>query len=176
MRKLLFAVVVAMFAVSCYRADESAELNITYKDGTTEVKTVALEAKGGLFSEKYLHLCIAPEALVGVAKVVVTPSIARANEGEEGYFVADDGFLYGFNHPDLDNSRRVSKFFRLAMSCLKTERGSYLAICKDLGFESVQVYTHKGGEYAFSYEYDLSKCGAYEPLVIDSATGEMLNK
>ena len=167
MKKLLLAVCVLLVTVACYSADESAELNITYKDGTTEVKSVALEAKGGLFGERYLHLCIEPSALEGVATIVVTPSIARAVEGEEGYFVADDGLLYGFKHPNLNNSRRVSKNFRLAMSCLKTERGAYLAISKELGFESVQVYTRKDCDYAFSYEYDLSKCGAYEPLVID---------
>ena len=168
MRKLLFAVVAMCAFVACYNADESAELNITYKNGTTEVKTVKLEAKGGLLGERYLHLCIEPSALENVDKVVVTPSIARAAEGDEGCFIADDGFLYGFNHPTLTEEYfRKSKHFRLAMSCLKTERGTYLAISKGLGFESVQVYTLKKGNYAFSYEYDLSKCGAYEPLVID---------
>lgn len=168
MKKLLLAVCVLLVTVACYSADESAELNITYKDGTTEVKSVAFEAKGGLFGEHHLHLCIEPSELEGVDKVVVTPSFARATEGEEGYFVADDGFLYGFNHPTLtkDYSRK-STFFRLAMSCLKTERGAYLAISKELGFESVQVYNLKNGNYSFSYEYDLSKCGAYESLVID---------
>lgn len=168
MKKLLLAVCVLLATVACYSADESVELNITYKDGTTEVKTVALEAKGGLFSERYLHLCIEPSALESVATIVVTPSFARAIEGEEGYFVADDGFLYGFKHPNLTKDYfRKSKHFRLAMSCLKTKRGSYLAISKGLGFESAQVYTLKQGNYALSYEYDLSKCGAYEPLVID---------
>ena len=168
MKRFLFTVVVAMFAISCCSSDESAELNITYKDGATEVKTVKLEVKGGLFCEKYLHLCIEPSALENVATVVITPSMARATEGEEGYFVADDGFLYGFKHPNLTKDYfRKSKHFRLAMSCLKTERGTYLAISKGLGFESVQLYTLKQGNYAFSYEYDLSKCGAYEPLVID---------
>ena len=168
MKKLLFAVLVAMVAMSCYRADESAELNITYKDGSAEVKVVPLEVKGGFLCEKYLHLCIEPAALEGVKKVIITPSIAHATEGEEGYFVADDGFLYGFKHPDLTGDYfRRSTFFRLAMSCIKTERGAYLGISKGLGFESVQTYTLKNGNYAFSYEYDLSKCGAYEPLVID---------
>ena len=168
MKKLLLAVCVLLATVACYSADESVELNITYKDGTTEVKTVALEAKGGLFSERYLHLCIEPSALESVATIVVTPSFARAIEGEEGYFVADDGFLYGFKHPNLTKDYfRKSKHFRLAMSCLKTKRGTFLAISKELGFESAQVYTLKQGNYALSYEYDLSKCGAYEPLVID---------
>ena len=93
MKKLLLAVVIMLASVACYRADESVELNITYKDGTTEVKTVALEAKGGLFGERHLHLCIEPSALENVVTIVVTPSFARATEGEEGYFVADDGFL-----------------------------------------------------------------------------------
>ena len=168
MRKLLFAVVAMCAFVACYNADESVELNITYKDGTTEVKTVELEAKGGLLGERHLHLCIEPSTLANVDKVVVTPSFARATEGDEGYFIADDGFLYGFKHSNLtEDYFRKSKFFRLAMSCLKTERGTYLAISKELGFESVQVYNLKNGNYSFSYEYDLSKCGAYEPLVID---------
>ena len=168
MKRLLLAVAVLFALASCYRADESAELNITYKDGTTEVKSAKLEAKGGLFGERYLHLCIEPSELENVATIVVTPSFARATEGEEGYFVADDGFLYGFKHPNLTKDYfRKSTFFRLAMSCLKTERGAYLAISKELGFESVQVYNLKNGNYSFSYMYDLSKCGAYEPLVID---------
>ena len=168
MKKLLLAVAVLLAFVACYRADENVELNITYKDGTTELKTVKLEAKGGLFCEKYLHLCIKPSELENVATVVVTPSFAHATEGEQGYFVAEDGLLYGFNHPTLTKDYfRKTKHFRLAMSGVKTERGTYLAISKGLGFESVQLYTLKQGNYAFSYEYDLSKCGAYEPLVID---------
>ena len=167
MRKLLLVMVVAFAFVACYSADESAELNITYKDGTTEVKTVALEAKGGLFGERHLHLCIEPSALEGVARVVVTPSFARANDGEEGYFVAEDGLLYGFKHAGMQEFKRDAKNLRMSMSCLKTERGAYLAIAKSLQFESIQTYRHKDGKYTFSYDYDISKCGAYEPLVID---------
>ena len=167
MKKLLLATVILLATVACYNADENAELNITYKDGTTEVKTVKLKAKGGLFSERYLHLCIEPSALEGVARVVVTPSFARANDGEEGYFVAEDGLLYGFKHAGMQEFKRDAKNLRMSMSCLKTERGAYLAIAKSLQFESIQTYRHKDGKYTFSYDYDLSKCGAYEPLVID---------
>ena len=167
MRKLLFAMAVMFAFVACHSADESAELNITYKDGTTEVKTVALEAKGGLFGERHLHLCIEPSALEGVARVVVTPSFARANDGEEGYFVAEDGLLYGFKHAGMQEFKRDAKNLRMSMSCLKTERSAYLAIAKSLQFESIQTYRHKDGKYTFSYDYDISKCGAYEPLVID---------
>ena len=167
MKRLLLAVAVLFALASCYRADESAELNITYKDGTVEVKSVALEAKGGLFGERYLHLCIEPSALEGVDKIVVTPSFARANDGEEGYFVADDGLLYGFKHAGMKEMKRDSKQLRMSMSCLNTERGAYLAIAKSLQFESIQTYRHKEGEYSFSYIYDLKCCGAYEPLIID---------
>ena len=62
---------------------------------------------------------------------------------------------------------RQAKNLRMSMSCINTLHGAYLAILKGLEFESIQRYHHKDGEYSFSYQYDLSKCGAYEPLVID---------
>lgn len=168
MKKLIFAVVAMLVAVSCCKSNESAELVITTKDGSTITKTFPLEWRGCLCGDKRLQLNVAPEELKDADKVVVTASVARANEGEEGYFVADDGILYRFKHPDMTGERRrISTRLRLAMSCLKTERGAYLAILEDLAFESIQVYNFKDGKYWFSYEYDLSKCGAYEPLVID---------
>lgn len=168
MKKVIFAIVAMLFAVSYCKANESAELIITAKDGSIVTKIVPLEVLVSSSGESRLQLKVAPEVLKDADKVVVTASMARASEGEEGYFVADDGLLYRFKHPNLTaERRRVSKHHRLAMSCLKTERGTYLAILEGLGFESIQVYNYKDGKYWFSYEYDLSKCGAYEPLVIN---------
>ena len=164
MKKLMFAVVAMLVAVSCCKTNESVELQITYKDGTTATEVRPL-AK--CCFKDYIRFELSTEELADVARVVVTPSMARANDGEEGYFVAEDGLLYGFKHAGMEDKKRDAKNLRLSMSCLKTERGAYLAIAKSLQFESIQTYRHKEGKYTFSYDYDLSKCGAYEPLVID---------
>ena len=164
MKKLIFAVVAMLVAVSCCKVQESVELQITYKDGTTvtEVRPLAK-----CCFKDYIRFELSTEELADVARVVVTPSMARANDGEEGYFVAEDGLLYRFKHAGMEDKKRDAKNLRLSMSCLKTERGAYLAIAKSLQFESIQTYRHKEGKYTFSYDYDLSKCGAYELLVID---------
>ena len=167
MKKLLFAVVVAFVAMSCCNSNESVELQITYKDGTSVTEVLPLKFKGCISGKKYLHFEMSKEELADVAKLVVTPSFARANDGEEGYFVAEDGLLYGFKHAGMKEYKRDAKNLRLSMSCIKTEQGAYLVIAKSLQFESIQTYRHKEGKYSFSYEYDLSKCGAYEPLIID---------
>ena len=167
MKKILFAVVVAFVAMSCCNSNESVELQITYKDGTSVTEVLPLKFKGCISGKKYLHFEMSKEELADVAKLVVTPSFARANDGEEGYFVAEDGLLYGFKHAGMKEYKRDAKNLRLSMSCIKTEQGAYLVIAKSLQFESIQTYRHKEGKYSFSYEYDLSKCGAYEPLIID---------
>ena len=164
MKKLIFAVIAILLAVACCNSNESVELQITYKDGTTATEVRNL--KKCCFKD-YIRIELSQAELAEVDKLIVTPSFARATEGEEGYFVADDGFLYAFKHEGMAEKKRMSKNLRLAMSCIKTERGAYLAILKGLEFESIQTYHHKEGKYTFSYEYDLSKCGAYEPLVID---------
>ena len=167
MKKLFFAVVAMLVVVSCsnqVEVSETVELQISYKDGRTSTRLRKLTQEKGA---DYIHLEINPEELANVDKVFITPSFARANDGEEGYFVADDGLLYAFKHEGMSDRMRLSKNLRLSMSCIKTNHGAYLAILKGLEFESIQVYRHKEGKYTFSYEYDLSKCGAYEPLIID---------
>ena len=153
-----------LVAMSCCNSSESIELRITYKDGTTATEVRPLKM---VWFEEYVRLELSSEELADVVKVEVTPSFARATDGEEGYFVAEDGLLYGFKHSGMGEYKRDAKNLRMSMSCLKTERGAYLAIAKSLQFESVQTYRHKEGEYSFSYIYDLEHCGAYEPLVID---------
>ena len=164
MKKLIFAVVAMLVAVSCCEVTESVELKILYKDGTSTTVVHQLER---VWFEDYIRLELSSEELADVAKVEVTPSFARANDGEEGYFVAEDGLLYEFKHSGMGEYKRDAKNLRMSMSCLKTERGAYLAIAKSLQFESIQHYSHKEGKYSFSYIYNLEHCGAYEPLVID---------
>ncbi len=168
MKRLFFAVVALLVAVSCCNSRESANVVITTKDGAEITKVAPLEWKGCLFGDKRLHLELSQEELAEATKVVITPSIAKAKEGEEGYFVMNDGMLCGFKHPTLTGEYRLpSSKFNLSMNCLKTERGTYLAIAEDLVFEGTPVYNFKDGNYSLSFEYDLSRCGAYEPLVID---------
>ena len=93
MKKLVFAVVAMLFVVSCCDSNESVELQITYKDGT--VTTEVRQLKRACF-EEYLRLELSPAELENVDELCVTPSFARAKDGEDGYFVAEDGLLYGF--------------------------------------------------------------------------------
>ena len=106
MKKMILAVVAMLFAVSYCKAGESAELVITTKDGSTITKVVPLKVLGRRSDNSRLQLKVAPEMLKDADKVVVTASVARASEGEEGYFVADDGLLYRFKHPNLTAERR----------------------------------------------------------------------
>ena len=98
MKRLVFAVVAMLFVVSCCDSNESVELQITYKDGTIATEVRPLKR---VWFEDYIRLELSSEELADVAKVEVIPSFARANDGEEGYFVAEDGLLYGFKHSGM---------------------------------------------------------------------------
>ena len=164
MKRAFLTIVAMLIVVSSYASKECVELSVTDKTGATKTEVRLLRKVKG---EKALRFEMSQAELADVAKLVVTPSFARANDGEEGYFVAEDGLLYGFKHAGMKEYKRDAKNLRLSMSCIKTEQGAYLVIAKSLQFESIQTYRHKEGKYSFSYEYDLSKCGAYEPLIID---------
>ena len=123
MKKIVIAVValVAVLAVivvfDCvYRTDESVELSITYKDGTTATEVRPLEVCGFLGST-YLHFELSQEELSKMAEVKVLPSFGRANVGDEGYFISSDGMLTTFKplSKEARRSRKIS-FNPLAMN------------------------------------------------------------
>ena len=170
MKKILFAVVVAMLAVSCYKSDESVELRITYKDGTTATEVRPLRVKGCLSGYKYLHFEMSQAELSKIADLKVLPSFGRANVGDEGYFISSDGMLTTFK-PLSEGARRSRKisFNPLAMNGYKVGDKCYAAIMKGLEFECnhmLELVDDK--EYRYYYHYNtLKDVEPYENLSID---------
>ena len=170
MRKLFLAVVVAVVAMSCCKTEETVELRITYKDGTTAIEVRPLEVKGCLFGEKYLHFEMSQEELAKIADLKVLPSFGRANVGDEGYFVSSDAMLTTFK-PLSKEAKRIRKisFHPLAMNGYKVGERCYAAIMKGLQFECVhmlEVIDDK--EYQYYYHYNtLKDIEPYEDLTID---------
>ena len=78
MKKLLFAVVAMLVAMSCCKTGESVELRITYKDGTSATEVRPLKYKGCLCGDKYLHFELSQEELAKIADLKVLPSFGRA--------------------------------------------------------------------------------------------------
>ena len=170
MKKILLAVVVAMLAVSCYKSDESVELRITYKDGTTATEVRPLEAKGFVWGDKYLHFELSTEELSKMAEVKVLPSFGRAKVGDEGYFISSDGMLTTFK-PLSEGARRSRKisFNPLAMNGYKVGDKCYAAIMKGLEFECNHMLELVDDvEYQYYYHYNtLKDIKPYEALTID---------
>ena len=170
MKKILLAVVVAMLAMSCYKSDESVELRINYKDGTSATEVRPLKVKGCLCGDKYLHFEMSQKELAKIAEVKVLPSFGRANVGDEGYFVSSDGMLTTFK-PLSEGARRSRKisFNPLAMNGYKVGDKCYAAIMKGLEFECnhmLELVDDK--EYQYYYHYNtLKDIEPYENLTID---------
>ena len=139
MRKLFVVLVVAVTLFSCCRTEESVELNITYKDGTTATEVRPLEVKGCFFGEEYLRFEMSKEELATIADLKVLPSFGRANVGDEGYFVSTDGMLSTFKPLSKDARRvRTARFHPLALNGFKLKDKCYAAIMKGLQFECIQ--------------------------------------
>ena len=170
MKKILFAVVVALLAVSCYKSDESVELCITYKDGTTATEVRPLKMKGCLVGEKYLHFEMSQAELATIADLKVLPSFGRAKVGEEGYFLSSDGMLTSFKplSKEAKRQRKIS-FHPLAMNGYKVGDKCYAAIMKGLEYESVhRLELVDDEEYRYYYHYNaLKDIVPYENLSID---------
>ena len=64
MKKLIFAVVAMLVAVSCCEVTESVELKILYKDGTSTTVVHQLER---VWFEDYIRLELSSEELADVA-------------------------------------------------------------------------------------------------------------
>ena len=170
MKKILFAVVVALLAVSCYKSDESVELCITYKDGTTATEVRPLKMKGCLAGEKYLHFEMSQAELATIADLKVLPSFGRAKVGEEGYFLSSDGMLSTFKPlPEGARSKRKISFHPLAMNGYKVGEKCYAAIMKGLEFECHHILELvDDAEYRYYYHYNtLKDIVPYENLSID---------
>ena len=170
MKKLLFAVVTLFVAMSCCNSDESVELQITYKDGTTATEVRPLKYKGCLCGDKYLHFEMSEEELSKIADLKVLPSFGRAKVGEEGYFLSSDGMLTTFKalSKEARRKRKIS-FHPLAMNGYKVGDKCYAAIMKGLEFECVhRLELVDDKEYQYYYHYNtLKDIEPYENLTID---------
>ena len=170
MKKLLFALVALFFAMSCCSSNESVELQITYKDGSTATEVRPLEVEWCLFGEEYLRFEMSKEELAKIADLTVLPSFGRAKVGEEGYFVSSDGMLTTFKplSEKAKRSRKIS-FHPLAMNGYKVGEKCYAAIMKGLEFECnhmLKLVDDK--EYQYYYHYNtLKDIEPYENLSID---------
>ena len=170
MKKIVIAVVMAIFAISCCNSNESVELQITYKDGTAVTEVRPLKVKGCLRGEKYLHFEMSQQELSKIADLKVLPSFARAKVGEEGYFLTTEGMLVTFKPLSAEAKRKCKiPFNLLALSGFKVRGTCYASVMKGLEFENyhfVEVVDDK--EYQYVYHYNtLKDIEPYEPLSID---------
>ena len=167
MKKLIFAVVAMLVAVSCCKVQESVELQITYKDGTTATEVRPLKK---VWSEKCIRFEMSQAELAKIADLKVLPSFGRAKVGEEGYFLSSDGMLSTFK-PLPEGARRKCKisFHPLAMNGYKVGDKCYAAIMKGLEYESVhRLELVDDEEYRYYYHYNtLKDIVPYENLSID---------
>lgn len=170
MKKLLFAVVMLLVAVSCCNTTESVELKITYKDGTTATEVRPLKVNGCLCGDKYLHFEMSKEELAKIADLKVLPSFGRAKVGDKGYFVSSDGMLSTFKPLSKEAKRlRTISFHPLAMNGYKVGEKCYVAIMNGLEFESNHIHELvDDAEHQYYYHYNtLKDITPYENLSID---------
>lgn len=157
MKRFLIAIL-ALTVSSC--ATRTVEVVKIHKDGTRGSSVEKLNCRFGRYSFRM------PKEQCGDLSVIeLWPSFARAQEGEDGFFLTPDGMYCKFKgHKD---GAYFSDRMQLAMCGSQTADGTWLAIIKGMRLEAAVVDTLCDGNYALMTRFDLRNCGAYEDIVID---------
>lgn len=131
-----------------------------YRDGTRDSTSVKITRHKDCYGFK-----LPKEQCADVSIVEIWPSFARAQEGDEGFFLTPDGMYCKFKgHED---GAYFSDRMQLAMWGSQTPAGTFLAISKGMRLETAVVDTLCKGNYALMARIDMTNCGPYEDIVID---------
>ena len=140
---------------------QKATVRTVYSDGKVTKRTVSFSPKKG-----YSEFFMPKSALSGIDTLEITPSFAVATAGEEGYFIAPDGYKTGFLTGRPDTLRAVYRKHPLGMVGIKTPRGCWVEMVESYRFDMRLCTSHKAGVYTSSIQYILKNIEPYADLVL----------
>ena len=101
-------------------------------------------------------------------RVSVIPDFARAQKGEEGYFVMPDGGgSYGTFRADSGSFVLHKNWFPITAFGMKTPRRTFVAIPTGMRWNFNPAVEVQSGVYTMSCRFDMDVASAYEDLVVE---------
>ena len=158
----LFRVIPILLLIVCSSCNREryADVGIFHKDGTVDSLRIRLARHSG-----FIHFEMSADELAGIDSVLITPDFARANAGEEGYYVLPNGMLCKF--PESED-RSYSLFWQqMPISGSFTAHGNFMAIVKGLRMENRLIAKVADNHYSLSYLFDFTDVTPYEDIVVD---------
>lgn len=155
----LIATLLPLAFFSC-TSSHYVDVEVFNHDGTKNTLAIRLENSSGS-----LHLQIPAEKLSGVDSLLVTPDFARAEAGDDGYFVFPNGMLCKF--PESEDRSYSLSWQQMPISGSFTPNGNYMAIVKGLRMENKLIDRLEKGHYSLSYLFSFKDIEPYEDIVID---------
>ena len=149
MRKYLFVAALILLSVSCSSLEpQHADIRIKYHDGIVfSEENVSLKPEG----DHYVFR-ITEKELARIDTLLITPAFARAEVGEEGYFIDSKGTLTRFlkrkDRTAVNRGRHP-----LALQGYLTPRGCYLAYFPRYRFDINTILSLEDGKYTSSLCY-----------------------
>lgn len=137
-------------------------VEIATEDGKKTSERAPLAVKDGV-AEYRLARAALP---ANVKSVTLTPDFARANVGDEGYWVNSDGELGTFKARAKDGVRR-SGLPAMAFFGMKTPQGAWVAIVKGMPFNYTVTTELKAGVYTMAPSFNRNVAGTTEDIVIE---------
>ena len=161
--KPLLLLAASLFAASA-SAVERVDVITTYKDGARKAESVLLVPADGC-----KRLQIKKESIGGDVKHIdIVADGAKAQKGEEGYFVFDRGEYCTFR---LDKGDFIISRGRAVLPVfgVKTPRGVFMGIVKKMRFEYETRVEIANGAYSIFPRFKIDEIGfaPYEDIVVD---------
>ena len=151
----------AMSAAICAAAE--MELEWTYPDGRTEKELRVLPEEG---STAVFSLPRAEILARGALSVSLTPDFARAQKGDDGFWVFSSGECGTFRCND--GKAECHRWQLMSVYGMKTPERTFAAIVKGLKYYFTTRVTAKNGEYRMSCVLDGELCRSpYEDFEIE---------
>lgn len=142
-------------------ASHTVQVTITHDDATTDSLSVRLAEHHGVFEYR-----LPVEQLEAVSSVKIVPDFARAEAGEDGFFLATDGMATYFKEREKNESRSIYANHQLRMQGVKTPRGCFAEMMDSYRFNAKTTFSYDDGVYTSEIEYELGDVEPYEDLVL----------
>lgn len=137
---------------------KSVTISYTLENGDTRSECVALDS--------YNRLVVKADIVgIGVKTLEIAPEFARANKGENGYFLMPDG-LYGTFHEDNGEFFPDARAYH-PIWMMKTPRVNFMAQAIGMPYSYEPHVQANDGQYRIFMKYDLNGDKPYEDIVVE---------
>ena len=160
--QLFSCVLFIVMLSSCGRAvSQKAELLYKFKDGSRDTVTVDLKPEGN-----HLSLHLTQEELSGIETLAILPEFARAEGGEDGYWLFPNGMATRFKE---GRNGRYSCHRRHPLPILgyNTPRGFYMGYVRNYRYDVAHISKAENNIYTFSTELRLKDIEPYEDFTME---------